>query len=63
MSEDGKTAEELEATIQVLEDETDVLRNRLQDRPDQMRRAGERILELRGRVAQAAGQNESSLHS
>ena len=50
--------EQLEATIRLLEDEIDVLRSRLHDEPRRVRMLEERVLEARGKVAQAAGQNE-----
>ncbi len=50
--------EQLEATIRMLEDEIDVLRSRLHDEPRRVRLLEERVLEARGKVAQAAGQNE-----
>ncbi len=50
--------EQLEATIRMLEDEIDVLRSRLHDAPRRVRMLEERVLEARGKVAQAAGQNE-----
>ena len=51
-------AEQLEATIRMLEDEIDVLRSRLHDGPRRVRMLEERVLETRGKMAQAAGQNE-----
>ena len=51
-------AERLEATIRMLEDEIDVLRSRLHDGPRRVRMLEERVLEARGKMAQAAGQNE-----
>jgi proteasome-associated ATPase len=42
----------------MLEDEIDVLRSRLHDEPRRVRMLEERVLEARGKVAQAAGQNE-----
>ncbi len=51
-------AEQLEATIRMLEDEIDVLRSRLHDGPRRVRMLEERVLEARGKMAQAAGQNE-----
>ena len=50
--------EQLEATIRMLEDEIDVLRSRLHDEPRRVRRLEVWVLEARGKVAQAAGQNE-----
>ncbi|MCH7845505.1 MAG: proteasome ATPase [Acidobacteria bacterium] len=42
----------------MLEDEIDVLRSRLHDGPRRVRMLEERVLEARGKMAQAAGQNE-----
>jgi proteasome-associated ATPase len=49
---------QLEATIHNLEEEVSVLRRRLQDAPRRVRVLEERLLEARGKLAQAGAQNE-----
>jgi proteasome-associated ATPase len=48
----------LRATIRALEEETSVLRRRLQDAPRRVRVMEERMLETKGQLAQVAAQNE-----
>jgi proteasome-associated ATPase len=48
----------LRATIRALEEETSVLRRRLQDAPRRVRVMEERLLETKGQLAQVAAQNE-----
>jgi len=49
---------ELQRQIQFLEEETALLRRRLQDSPRQVRVLEERLLETKGQLAQALSQNE-----
>ncbi len=49
---------ELQRQIQFLEEETALLRRRLQDSPRQVRVLEERLLEMKGQLAQALAQNE-----
>jgi len=49
---------ELRRQIQLLEEETALLRRRLQDSPRQVRVLEERLLETKGQLAQALAQNE-----
>ncbi|HTE68190.1 MAG TPA: proteasome ATPase [Actinomycetes bacterium] len=49
---------ELQRQIQLLEEETALLRRRLQDSPRQVRVLEERLLETKGQLAQALSQNE-----
>ena len=49
---------ELKRQIQFLEEETQLLRRRLQDSPRQVRLLEERLLETKGQLAQALSQNE-----
>ena len=51
-------AEQLEATIRMLEDEIDVLRSRLHDGPRRVRMLEARVPETRGTLPPAAGQDE-----
>ena len=50
--------ERLQQKITLLQEEIEVLRRRLQDAPRRVRLLEERLLESRGKIAQAAGQNE-----
>jgi proteasome-associated ATPase len=54
----GGTADELRATVRMLEEEVAVLRRRLQDAPRRVRVLEERLLESKNRLSQAAGQNQ-----
>ncbi len=60
MGQQGPEHEEaaLKATIRALEEETSVLRRRLQDAPRRVRVMEERLLETKGQLAQVAAQNE-----
>ena len=51
-------ADELRGTIKMLEEEITILRRRLQDAPRRVRVLEERLLEAKGRITQAASQNE-----
>jgi proteasome-associated ATPase len=57
-AEDVLEAGELRRQIQFLEEETALLRRRLQDSPRQVRVLEERLLETKGQLAQALSQNE-----
>ena len=50
--------DQLSRKVLLLEEEITVLRRRLQDAPRRVRLVEERLLESRGKIAQAAGQNE-----
>ncbi|HHC07800.1 MAG TPA: AAA family ATPase, partial [Actinobacteria bacterium] len=52
------TDRELRSTIQALEEEIAVLRRRLEDAPRRVRILEERLMDARGKLAQAAAQNE-----
>jgi proteasome-associated ATPase len=54
----GADAGELRRQIEFLEEETELLRRRLQDSPRQVRVLEERLLEAKGQLAQALAQNE-----
>jgi proteasome-associated ATPase len=54
----GGTADELRATVRMLEEEVAVLRRRLQDAPRRVRVLEERLLESKNRLSQAANQNQ-----
>jgi proteasome-associated ATPase len=56
--EEALEAGELRRQIQFLEEETALLRRRLQDSPRQVRVLEERLLETKGQLAQALSQNE-----
>jgi proteasome-associated ATPase len=56
--EEALEPSELRRQIQFLEEETAVLRRRLQDSPRQVRVLEERLLETKGQLAQALSQNE-----
>ncbi len=58
MSDSDRTADELRSTIKMLEEEIAILRRRLQDAPRRVRLLEERLLESKGRLAQAVSQNE-----
>jgi proteasome-associated ATPase len=49
---------ELQSQLKALEEETVVLRRRLQDAPKRVRTLEERLLEVKGQLAQAVSQNE-----
>ncbi len=55
---DDRTTQELEAEIVMLQQEIAHLRARLVDAPDRVRALEERLLETKGQLAQAVGQNE-----
>jgi proteasome-associated ATPase len=57
-AEEALEAGELQRQIQFLEEETALLRRRLQDSPRQVRVLEERLLETKGQLAQALSQNE-----
>jgi proteasome-associated ATPase len=57
-AEEMLEAGELRRQIQFLEEETALLRRRLQDSPRQVRVLEERLLETKGQLAQALSQNE-----
>jgi proteasome-associated ATPase len=57
-SEEAPEPSELQRQIQFLEEETALLRRRLQDSPRQVRVLEERLLETKGQLAQALSQNE-----
>jgi proteasome-associated ATPase len=57
-AEEVLEAGELQRQIQFLEEETALLRRRLQDSPRQVRVLEERLLETKGQLAQALSQNE-----
>ncbi len=57
-AEEVLEAGELRRQIQFLEEETALLRRRLQDSPRQVRILEERLLETKGQLAQALSQNE-----
>ena len=57
-AEEVLEAGELRRQIQFLEEETALLRRRLQDSPRQVRVLEERLLETKGQLAQALSQNE-----
>ena len=57
-AEEALEAGELRRQIQFLEEETALLRRRLQDSPRQVRLLEERLLETKGQLAQALSQNE-----
>jgi proteasome-associated ATPase len=52
------TPEDLHITIKMLEEEISILRRRLQDAPRRVRILEERLLESKGRIAQAVAQND-----
>ncbi len=54
----GGTADELRATVRMLEEEVAVLRRRLQDAPRRVRVLEERLLESKNRLSQAGNQNQ-----
>ena len=56
--EEALEPSELQRQIQFLEEETALLRRRLQDSPRQVRELEERLLETKGQLAQALSQNE-----
>jgi proteasome-associated ATPase len=56
--EEAPEPSELQRQIQFLEEETALLRRRLQDSPRQVRVLEERLLETKGQLAQALSQNE-----
>ncbi len=56
--EEASEPTELQRQIQFLEEETALLRRRLQDSPRQVRVLEERLLETKGQLAQALSQNE-----
>jgi proteasome-associated ATPase len=56
--EEAPEPSELQRQIQFLEEETALLRRRLQDSPHQVRVLEERLLETKGQLAQALSQNE-----
>jgi proteasome-associated ATPase len=56
--EEALDSAELRRQIQLLEEETALLRRRLQDSPRQVRVLEERLLETKGQLAQALAQNE-----
>jgi proteasome-associated ATPase len=56
--EEAPEPSELQQQIQFLEEETALLRRRLQDSPRQVRVLEERLLETKGQLAQALSQNE-----
>ena len=56
--EEAPEPTELQRQIQFLEEETALLRRRLQDSPRQVRVLEERLLETKGQLAQALSQNE-----
>ena len=56
--EEALEPSELQRQIQLLEEETALLRRRLQDSPRQVRVLEERLLETKGQLAQALSQNE-----
>jgi proteasome-associated ATPase len=58
MPEEAPEPSELQRQIQFLEEETALLRRRLQDSPRQVRVLEERLLETKGQLAQALSQNE-----
>lgn len=58
MAESEATAQELRSTIKMLEEEIAILRRRLQDAPRRVRILEERLLEAKGRLAQAVSQND-----
>jgi proteasome-associated ATPase len=58
MSAPDPTPEELQTTIEMLEEEIAILRRRLQDAPRRVRILEERLLESKGRLTQAVSQNE-----
>ncbi|HEY3484957.1 MAG TPA: proteasome ATPase [Ilumatobacteraceae bacterium] len=55
---DDRTVEALEAQVAVLSEEITHLRARLVDAPNRVRALEERLLETKGQLAQAVGQNE-----
>src|SRR6266498_2577406 len=57
-ADEALEAGELRRQIQFLEEETALLRRRLQDSPRQVRMLEERLLETKGQLAQALSQNE-----
>jgi proteasome-associated ATPase len=57
-ADEALEAGELRRQIQFLEEETALLRRRLQDSPRQVRVLEERLLETKGQLAQALSQNE-----
>jgi proteasome-associated ATPase len=58
MGASDATPEELQTTVKMLEEEIAILRRRLQDAPRRVRILEERLLESKGRLAQAVSQNE-----
>ncbi len=58
MPESQRSIEELQQTIKMLEEEIAVLRRRLQDAPRRVRVLEERLIESKGRLSQAASQND-----
>jgi proteasome-associated ATPase len=58
MEDADATAQELRTTIKMLEEEIAILRRRLQDAPRRVRILEERMLESKGRLVQAVGQND-----
>ncbi len=58
MDQTGNEANELRATVRMLEEEVAVLRRRLQDAPRRVRVLEERLLETKNRLNQAATQNQ-----
>lgn len=58
MTGSATTPEDLHITIKMLEEEISILRRRLQDAPRRVRILEERLLESKGRIAQAVAQND-----
>jgi len=58
MEDADATAQELRTTMKMLEEEIAILRRRLQDAPRRVRILEERLLESKGRLAQAVAQND-----
>src|SRR5580658_2813799 len=55
---DGETTEDLQARAQAAEEEIAELRHRLHEAPQRVRLLEERLLEVKGALAQALSQNE-----
>ncbi len=58
MEQNESQAQQLRATVRMLEEEIAVLRRRLQDAPRRVRVLEERLLEAKNRLAQSASQNQ-----
>ncbi len=58
MAHGESEAQQLRATVRLLEEEVAVLRRRLQDAPRRVRVLEERLLETKNKLAQAASQNQ-----